>query len=179
MPGETTEANSPWTLRKRYDWRSWITWRALFAAATMMAVMCSAAALIAESAVRNILGMELGHAPLGIPEIFAFIIASGLIVAGLRIWFRVLVLANSDDGAARRSGPLPKRAGITEGLLEGSLFICWYFITIIAFSLLYVGTNQLLGVGSNGLFTAIVGIASTVGFLPLYEGLKRLGARSL
>lgn len=137
------------------DWRSWASWRALFVSGATIGLIAAVAGLIADSFVRDLLGMGLGHSGyFAGPDILAFVLAWGVSIPGLLVWHRILKNPN-DQVSEFRTLP-PTLPGSKRLLGQMSLVICWFSSALLVFLLLYAGISAILAGGEVGRLNFII-----------------------
>ncbi len=167
---------SDWDLCALYDWASWTAWRALIATAAIIGFMCAAAALVAESIVRDILGMELGRSAFGGPELLFIGLAVGMIIPCQLIWCRMLI--GSDEKLSDAPKDVGMRGGVTWQLPTWFVMPVWALAAMAAAIVLYACGYKLIGTAESVQHIVAVFIVPIVGMggASLHAGLRRLGA---
>lgn len=180
MSGEAGKSKYGWGFCDRYDWLSWTSWRALFTTAAIFGMTGAAAVLIAESVVRDVLGMALGRAefPNG-PDLLVAAVAFGITLPCFLIWVRVLY--NSDDGAVGRSTGSQEPDGLTQRRVAWFVIPCWMLSAMAVSLLLYIWGVGLIGVAETSRIPALIILLPvlTANGSSLHMGLRTFGARPL
>ena len=141
--------------------------------------MAAAAGLIADSVVRDFLGMKLGHPGyFSGPDLLAVALAWGVAVPGLVIWHRML--RNPKDGASDCPTRPSELSGSRRFRLEASLLLVWLGSAHAVFLLLYAGISSILADQEAGRLNFIILLALlAVNFRSLGPVFGRFGAKPL
>ena len=177
MARKAGNAMSDWDLCACYDWSSPTSWRALIATAAAIGLMCAVAALIAESIVRDGLGMELGRTAFGGPELLVIGVAVGIIIPCQLIWCRVLRSPDGNLGDAPMD--VAKQDGVSRELAVWFLAPVWAVFAMATAIVLYACGYKLIGAANSVQHIVVVFFVPILGMggASLHAGLRRLGAK--